>query len=383
MLPGPRVLTRRRDVLKTLAALPLAGCATGGGAPARRHYTPSGRPLRRAQVSPDRVVRVVTGLRPFRPSGFVVAAEPFGDKLLIHNYGHGGGGITLSWGTSTLALELAMQSEHRQAAVLGCGAVGLASARLLQRHGWDVTIYAAALPPATTSNIAGAQWSPASVFDRDAVSARHLDELGVAARHAYREFQYLVGPDYGVRWISNYFLSDAPAELTDMRLRYPDVFPELGPLGPGEHPFPAPHVMHFDTMFIEPPVYLPALMRDVRGAGGRIVVREFRAAQELATLTEPVVVNCTGLGSRALFGDEELVPVKGQLVVLKPQAELEYLMIYDGRYMFPRTDGVLLGGSFDRGDWSLEPDPALTADILADHAEIFAAMDDPWALPWQ
>ena len=50
MLPGPRVLTRRRDVLKTLAALPLAGCATGGGAPVRRPSTPSGRPLRRAQV---------------------------------------------------------------------------------------------------------------------------------------------------------------------------------------------------------------------------------------------------------------------------------------------------------------------------------------------
>jgi glycine/D-amino acid oxidase-like deaminating enzyme len=109
-----------------------------------------------ALVSPEREIRTVIGLRPFRPTGFVVRAEKLGEKLVIHNYGHGGVGITLSWGTSQLAMELPIELSS-SVAVIGCGAVGLATARLLQDRGLRVTIYASDLPPNTTSNIAGGQ----------------------------------------------------------------------------------------------------------------------------------------------------------------------------------------------------------------------------------
>ena len=59
------------------------------------------------KVSRSRLIRTVVGLRPFRSEGFVVEAERFGEKLLVHNYGHGGAGVTLSWGTSSLAVDLA------------------------------------------------------------------------------------------------------------------------------------------------------------------------------------------------------------------------------------------------------------------------------------
>jgi glycine/D-amino acid oxidase-like deaminating enzyme len=95
-------------------------------------------------------------LRPFRPSGFVLRREELGPKTIIHNYGHGGCGVTLSWGTAHLAVEEALKTNQTKYAVLGCGAVGLATARLLQRRGFEVTIYAKDLPPNTTSNIAGA-----------------------------------------------------------------------------------------------------------------------------------------------------------------------------------------------------------------------------------
>jgi glycine/D-amino acid oxidase-like deaminating enzyme len=61
--------------------------------------------LARVNVVPTRVIRSMVGLRPFRPSGFVVRAEKLDAKTVIHNYGHGGAGITLSWGTSQLAIE--------------------------------------------------------------------------------------------------------------------------------------------------------------------------------------------------------------------------------------------------------------------------------------
>jgi glycine/D-amino acid oxidase-like deaminating enzyme len=93
-------------------------------------------------VSADREIRTVVGLRPYRPSGFVVRAEKLDDTLVIHNYGHGGGGITLSWGTAKLAVDLGLAGHVGPVAVLGCGAVGLATARLLQEAGATVTIYA-------------------------------------------------------------------------------------------------------------------------------------------------------------------------------------------------------------------------------------------------
>ena len=91
-------------------------------------------PVRSREASrTSRVIRTVVGLRPFRHSGFRVEGEKVGEKTVVHNYGHGGGGITLSWGTRELAVTEAWKTGERRFAVLGCGAVGLATARLLQR----------------------------------------------------------------------------------------------------------------------------------------------------------------------------------------------------------------------------------------------------------
>ena len=90
--------------------------------------------------SRERVIRTVAGLRPFRPSGFLVRTDTIERKTIIHNYGHGGAGITLSWGTAQLALEEAVRSGHTEFAVLGCGVIGLSTARLFQRRGFTVTI---------------------------------------------------------------------------------------------------------------------------------------------------------------------------------------------------------------------------------------------------
>src|SRR3954453_13585331 len=89
---------------------------------------PAGQSLTLAPVAVEenRIIRRVVGLRPFRPGGFVVRAKPLGHKLLVHNYGHGGGGFPLSWGTAELAAELAAPLAGADCAVLGCGAVGLA-----------------------------------------------------------------------------------------------------------------------------------------------------------------------------------------------------------------------------------------------------------------
>lgn len=368
----------RRRFLEAAAVFGWAagtGCVPGRRAMSRFVPGPdAGRGLARVLVSRDRVIRTVTGLRPYRPSGFVVRAEPRDGKLLIHNYGHGGAGVTLSWGTAHLAAEHALQTGASSAAVLGCGAVGLATARLLQRRGWRVTIYARELPPETTSNVAGAQWLPFSVFSGDRITSEFETQYLRACRLAHQEFQLLVGPVYGVRWLDTYLLHHRPAESTGLARQLDELFPGTRELAPGEHPFDSPFVRRSMAMLIEPPIYLAAMLRDFLTAGGRLVVREIREQPELLTLPEPVIVNCTGLGSRSLFQDEELTPVKGQLSFLPPQPEVDYILMTDAfLYMYPRQDGILLGGTYEPGVWDLAPDPKQTERILSGHARLFAA----------
>lgn len=327
-------------------------------------------------VSADREIRTVVGLRPYRPSGFVVRAEKLGDTLVVHNYGHGGGGITLSWGTAKLAVDLGAPGHIGPVAVMGCGAVGLATARLVQEAGFPVTIYTKDLPPNTTSNIAGGQWFPFSVSEPDKRSVAFNQQLLAAAEFAYRRYQILVGPHYGVRWMRNYFPSD---EAWDEHSYFGKegalraMMPELRDLGPGEHPFPnSKFVRQFDTMIIEPPIYLSTLLDEIRWAGATVKVGQIADRRAIQQLPEKLVFNCTGLGAKALFEDEELVPLKGQLTFLLPQPEVQYAACPPpDLYMFPRTDGILLGGTHELGVWSLEPNLEKKAEILARHKAFF------------
>ncbi len=152
---------KRRDALPLtllgLASLP--GCDFRQS-PADRADAPSlleGADLPAVRVGAERQIRVVTGLRPFRPSGFVVKREQWEGKTVIHNYGHGGGGFTLSWGSSHLTIGLADAVAGKACAVIGGGVMGLSVAHLLLARGASVTLYTRDLPPQTTSNIAGAQ----------------------------------------------------------------------------------------------------------------------------------------------------------------------------------------------------------------------------------
>ena len=370
----------RRTAVKWIAfafgAQALGGCAPFRGT--ARSDRSARRRLAAVRVTQDRVIRQVVGLRPFRRSGFLVRAEPLGDKLLVHNYGHGGGGVSLSWGTADLATELALTSSQRQAAVVGCGVIGLATARLLQDRGFAVTIYARDLPPNTTSNIAGAQWSPVTVADADRVVPAFQEQFVRASRFAYRYFQNMVGARYGITWRENYSLWSSSATPSGGGSWEGPLLRDLLPrtvLPPDESPFAGLHASRFLSMHIEPSIYLPAVLQDFRIAGGRVVLHEFSDARAIAAVSEPVVVNCTGLAAGKLFDDPDVMPIKGQLTVLAPQPEVDYITIGPGDlYMMPRQDGIILGGTHERGEWSLEPNPVEAARILRGSQELFATL---------
>ena len=367
----------RRSLLKFGAAA-LTGAAVSPGSGAAQNSPAAAQGLKslpRVDVTADRITRRIAGLRPFRPSGFVVRAERLGEKTVIHNYGHGGCGVTLSWGTADMAARLALGTPHRQAAVIGCGAVGLATARLLQDRGFEVAIYAKELPPDTTSNVAAALFGVTSLVDDAHQTGEVVGRIQQAARFAHRYYQNFVGDRYGVRWIRFFLIGDEPQNQPWDFAITPELYP-LTPVEPGDNPFPRKYASSFPGIFIETNIYLPQMLADFLLRGGKLHVQSFADRSELARLAPPLIVNCTGLGAKALFGDDELTPVKGQLTLLLPQPELDYVYL-DGEkdlYMFPRRDAVILGGSHEHGVRSTEPEEMQAARILEGHKQIAAGM---------
>jgi hypothetical protein len=189
-----------------------------------------------------------------------------------------------------------------------------------------------------------------------------------ALDYSWRRYQIMVGDDYGIRWLPTYVEADSPEAkvIAD--------FPPLNRmLARSEHPFPMDSVRRYDTMYVETGRYLRQMTRDVQIAGGKIEVRRFATPADIASLPEALVFNCTGLGSHDLFGDQLLTPIRGQLAILEPQPEVRYAVQGKFGYMFPRADGILLGGTFERGVWDPTPQAADIAEILADHKRFFTA----------
>lgn len=356
-------IERRTFLGGSAAALTLPGCATVPRPGVMTECTP----LVPVDVAMGRVIRSVAGLRPYREAGFVVRREPLGDKALVHNYGHGGAGITLSWGSSRLAVDLGLPGHSGPVAVIGCGALGLTTARLVQEAGFPVTIYAKALPPHTTSNIAGGQIEAAYLYKEEMVTPEWRAQLLAAMDYSWRRWQIMIGDDYGVRWLPTY-------EETTLSGSSPmdAYYPATKTLTRAEHPFPLDDVVRFQTMYVEVGRFLRQAMRDVQLAGGRIAVRSFDTPRDIAALPETLVFNCTGLGARDLFGDTDLRPLKGQLAILLPQPEVRYAISGGPGYMFPRDDGIILGGTAERDVFDPHPDPAVIARIVARHERFFA-----------
>lgn len=383
-------LTTRRDLIKLLglpavAALGAFG-ATACDARGRPYVVDRGgqrggpRRFVPVDVDPSRLVRSTVGLRPYRNAGFRLDAERLDGKQLIHLYGHGGGGITLSWGTANLAVGLITGNPPPgPVAVIGAGVIGLTTAILLQRLGYDVTMYAAAAWPHTTSNASAATFYPSHVIAADRVTPQFTATFEAALYRSYHAFQRMTGARYGIRWLDSFALSDegttSPPPDIETQVHRKVVGHSSRLLARGEHPFGAARVTQGRDLVIEPMTYLRALLEDVRMAGGTVRIQRFDTLRDVAKLRERTVFNCTGLGARTLVGDTDLRPARGQLCVLPPQPDVDYTL-YHGPfyYMVPREDGIILGGSFELDNEATTSDAETDRTIIAAHQAVFGAM---------
>jgi D-amino-acid oxidase len=376
----------RREVLAgagaALVAGALAGCRAGpvGG---ERPAGPARLDLPRLRARPDRITRLTVCTRPFRAAGPRIEAERVGEKTIVHNYGHGGSGWSLSWGSAAIAVELAMATGEREVAVIGCGAIGLTTATLLQRAGARVTIYAKELPPNVRSSFATGIWSPDSrICLEDHLTPAFKARWQRMARTSFDSYQTLLAlPGNPVEYIDLYFVSDVPPGSRspppeDGRSRFaelqreliPELIPKSEEFGPGTHPLGPRLLRGAPSLMFNLVAYSHLLLSDFVANGGRIEITEFRVPADLARLREKTVVHATGYGARALFGDASVVPVRGQLARTAPEPGIDYGLIYKDVLFVPRRDGFVFQVIGDSDYYGFDDERTAPDRAEAEHA---------------
>ncbi len=393
MTVAERALIGRRRLLggaAGLGVLGLGGCVTAAGQVAVGPYKAGEGfhdpvpPLAPIRAHADRVFDITVCTRPFRAQGPRLDTETIGDTLVVHNYGHGGSGWSLSWGSGSIAVGKAMAGSPREIAVIGCGALGLTSAILAQRAGAKVTIYARDLFPQVRSARATGSWTPDSRIALETPAGPGFavlwEQMARTSWKTYRD--YLGLPGDPVVFTDRYNVSDVDPDDPN-RTRAPDPlgFARYGHLiadltsrgerlPPGATPFDAPFVSRSTEMMFNLRNYGHLLMSDFLAAGGQFVRTEFHEPGELARLPQKVVINCPGYAAREWWKDQSITPVRGQIGWLLPQHEANYGLYYAGVSVLSRTDGIvvqaLAGGDMKGyGDASEAIDRAETMDAVA------------------
>lgn len=409
----PQGALERRSVLKGAAGLAglvgLQACA-----PATKMAAappPPVEPGRRARLVPlrvglDQLIDVKCCLRPLRAAGPNLGTETVGNNLIVHNYGHGGSGWSLSWGSADVAVGKALSVLPSEIAVVGGGIVGLTAAVQAQRSGLKVTIYARELIQRTRSFRASGSFTPDS---RIALAAPAGPEFGdlweQMTRFSWKAFRTYLGlPGNPVEFSDSYQVSDKPierrkwpadpaiteswatkglpqqnAEFAHYSERIKDMVPQPVDLSREENPFGTAYAQRTSQMHFNFASYGHNLLSEFFERGGRFVMRDFHSPAEFGSLPERVVIHSTGFAARDLWQDKTVMPVRGQTGWLVPQPEANYGIRYRNVSLLSKADGVVvmntnpdIGDMLGVGDSMELPNRANIEDGLRVMAPLFA-----------
>ncbi len=320
--------------------------------------------LKTPNISRDNIIETKVGIRPFRKTGVRIEAEVIKDKVIIHNYGYGGSGLTLCFGGAKEVLDIlsAQDSSSKIVAILGAGVAGMAIAYDLLERGYEVHVYSDEWSPNLTSNIAAGIWTPLT-FPED-VSEEKKEMHRRMLETSEQRFLSSTGnqPEFaGVCFIDSYRFRSITSEGVAR------VIPQ------GEEV-----LVHFDNgaikagrkiqrLSIDGKLFIEDLYSKVRAKGAVLIQRRFEDLEDILSLEEPTIVNCTSMGSRELFNDQEFMPARGQLIHFKQQKEIDFMLtetVPGSRDMwvsiYPWSDRIILGGLHEHG----EEEPINTPEII-------------------
>ncbi|XP_072405122.1 D-aspartate oxidase-like [Chiloscyllium punctatum] len=96
----------------------------------------------------------------------------------------------------------------------------------------------------------------------------------------------------------------------------------------------------------------------LKNAGGQLQTGKITGFWELHGKYE-IIVNCSGIGARALTGDMNVYPVRGQIHKVHAPWLKHFVRVGDGTsYIYPGISSVTLGGTRQKDDWRMSVDPS-------------------------
>lgn len=365
-------------------------------------------------------IELLVGIRPFRTTGLCIekSNENFSDDFRVYkNYGHGGAGWTLCWGSAELVADIVdEQEEQKPIAVIGAGIIGLTTAYELILRGYEVTIYSDQFSSFSdqgesdhkmTSDVAGGQWTPSFVNNGNNPTAlaegllrsyfrfNNLDyakfkKTGQTIDIDTSDSYYLNEDLFPVEHLKNiFFNADENKFGLSSKKKIPKVLDQfLKPqkINLQELPFfinkgsinKEKPMMAYDSFMIDIPIYINNLMKQLIQMGARLqTIKPVNDISELKnTINESAAVCCLGYGSKKLFNDDKMVAVRGQLVLIKGESRrknkhINYCQSGVG-YMFPREDAIILGGTYDRNETELNLPKITYKRIYDKHLSAFS-----------
>ncbi len=288
--------------------------------------------------------------RPMREGKFNISAEEKDGKVIVHCVGHGGSGCTTLWGSVAKSISLFetqfADKVHEPIHVVGTGIIGLTTAIELVRRGYTVS-------QITTKEFYDIpSWKNAGYFavvsvDSDPEEQANMTAISMASYLEYKNIYEGNHPYISaecIRYLPVYCSKDTESGVEDLE--------ELGLIPPREYVtldfgngVQHENFVKFMTYFMDTTRIMQELRKEVDRLG---IAIEHKELQSFSELSEAVVFDCSGLGSKQLNSDDKMIAVRGHLANLNAASGLEHMnyMIYtkvhaaDGSYayvyMFPK-----------------------------------------------
>jgi D-amino-acid oxidase len=249
-------------------------------------------------------------------------------------------------------------------AIIGAGISGMSTALLLMQKNHQITVYAKAFSPNTTSDRAAAFWFPYHIRnDRRGIqwcntSYKYYKKLaekretGISMHQLVKVLRQGVEEEEQV-WID--FMPDDSYRIMDSNELAPDIS----------------RAYDIQVPLIETQIFLPYLQLQLQGNGVEFIKQEIKELGEFAK-DHDIVINCSGLGAGRLCNDKNVISVKGQVGLLAPRKDLPiYLDNEKMLYIVPRKDAIIVGGTYQERAETETTDPLEIERILDNAFEVF------------
>jgi len=206
-------------------------------------------------------------------------------------------------------------------AVLGAGITGITTATVLQESGFSTTVFAPLRADKNTDREHNPEFAsifPAACILPHSVEGDNVLDLFSRSQEVFARLAAF--QQSGIRWQHHYEL-DA-AEVVDLP-PYTRTLAEFSPFDSARGHLPFDRILGrrlsgwvARILFAEMPTYLTYLFRRYLLSGGQIIPRSIQPG-EFRSIPASLIVNCTGIWARSLFGDLTIHPIRGYLTFVR------------------------------------------------------------------